>query len=98
MKTFCVYIQEAFRKKLDLKVSVCVSKKKKFVHFGFEKCLLSYDKSDEILAFIFKQWSKKKMLFENCEMIYHQLITFIHWNYDYVIFRKKENGTIIMKP
>ena len=48
-----------------------------------------FNKSDEILAFVYKQWSKSKIFFENYEMVYPQLITSIRWKYIYVHFRRK---------
>ena len=89
MGTFCVYIQEALRKKFNLNVNMYILRKKKHIHFCSEKGLLSFDESDGILAFIYNWWSKCKLLFENYEIVYPHLITSICWKYDHIIFRKK---------
>ena len=62
MRTFCQYIPEALFEKFTLNVDVYVSRNNRLAHFPITKSLLSYDKHEDIIAFIYKNGPKQKFI------------------------------------
>ena len=90
MKQFCVYTEEVLRQKFGLNVLVFMSKRRRhFLHLTFEKSFLSIENHADILKFIHKEWTKRKISFSDYEMNYPRIISFTKWKYDYMTFGKR---------
>ena len=62
-------------------------------HISFKNSFSDYECFGAVLNFILKEWEKRKIFFDDCELIYPRLITLLKWRFDYVLFeRKKKNG------
>ena len=55
MKTFCRYLKDQIQNELHINVDVFISRKKKHVHFTFERSLMSYLFYDELITFVYKK-------------------------------------------
>ena len=66
---------------------------KKTCHISFKKLFSNYECLDAVLKFISKEWGKRKIFFDDYELIYPRLITSLKWRFGHVLFeRKKKNG------
>ena len=62
-------------------------------HIFFKNSFSDYECFGAVLNFILKEWEKRKIFFDDCELIYPRLITLLKWRFDDVLFeRKKKNG------
>ena len=57
------------KKMFKIDVDIFVSRKKRNVHFAFEKILTSYYCFDKLILFAKSEWEKRKIFFDNYEMI-----------------------------
>ena len=93
MKVFCCYLKDGLSKKFSFDADVFVSRKKKHVHTAFNIPISEYESFDRLTYFILDEWEKRKVIFEDQNMIYPRLITSLKWKFDYVFFeRKVKNG------
>ena len=65
-----------------------VSKKKKLVHVSFLNPLISYSFFDEMVEFIEKYRSKRKIFYPRYYFIFQRLNDCLKWRYDYVLLVK----------
>ena len=91
MNTFCAYIQDEIKKHFKIEVDVFVSKKKMLVHFSFEKPLLAYPFFQDVIELVSLRWNKRKLFFDNCEMIYPKLNQSMRYKSDYTFFKRIKN-------
>ena len=85
------------RKIFRIDVEIFVSRKKRYVHFAFEKILINFFFFffDELTSFIENKWEKRKIFFNNYEMVNPRLISSLKWKNDCVFSGKKKKEKIM---
>ena len=68
------------------------SRRKKNIHFGLEKSLVSYENYANAIRDIQEFFKKQKN--EEFEFVDPVLIHTVKWKFDYIIFRRKNCGTV----
>ena len=90
IKYYCMRLEFKLKQKFSelSKLDIYYSKRRKYVHFGFEKPLNHYERKEEILKEIedFYNLNLKKD-FKILKPI--KLINIIRWKSDYIVFRKR---------
>ena len=78
------YLKQKFP---DLKTSLYLNRRNKFVHMGIDFPLFSIENFQEIVLEI--ESFKKKKLDKLFRFIFPKLIHMTHWKHDYIIFERK---------
>ena len=92
MKVFCHYLKQALYEKLSLEVDVFAFKKERHAHLAFKLPISDYESFDKMIDFISGHWEKRKVFFDDYQMVYLRLISSIKFTFDYVFFEKKKRN------
>ena len=92
MNISCTYIQDEIKKHFKIEVDVFASKKKKLVHFPFEKPLLKYPFFQDVIELVSFRWNKRMLFFDDYEFIYSKLNQSMKGKSGYIIFQRIRIG------
>ena len=90
IKYFCSKLEFDLKKKFPEipLVEIYYSKRRKYIHFAFEKPLIDYERKEEFLKEVEKFYNNNlKKDFKFFKPI--KFINTIRWKSDYVVFRKR---------
>ena len=91
IKYFCSKLELKLKKRFpEIRlVEISYSKRRKYIHFAFEKVIYEFERKDEFFKEVEKFYNKN--LEKDFIMIKPmKLINTIRWKSDYIVFRKRQ--------
>ena len=87
-RSFLFKLEKILKEKYPhMEISFYVSRRKRYVHMGFEKALLFFLEHQKIIAEIENLWCQNRT--PEFEFVNPpRLVKTVKWNFDYILFRK----------